>query len=350
VADRQGAGNSIPFFLGVIAIVVVVFAMREAQALVVPLLLALFAALIASPGVAWLEKKGLPTPLAVVGVVVAMVAIGLAMGALVGTSLRGFSDKLPVYREQLTQRVRDAQALLPEGIEAQLDGILDTIDPGKAMSLAVDLLNGVSGALTNLAMILFVMILMLFELSNLPARIEAALPDSKGLLDYYSSVSDSLKRYMVIKTIISAITGGLAALLATIVGLDFAILWGLLAFLLNYIPTIGSILAAIPAVLMALIQYGIGEAVIVGAGYIAINVVMGNLVEPRVTGQGLGISTLVVFLSLIFWGWVLGSVGMLLSVPLTMTIKIALEANPDTRWVAVMMGSGPEAPDNDKKK
>jgi len=115
----------------------------------------------------------------------------------------------------------------------------------------------------------------------------------------------------------------------------------LLAFALNFIPNIGSILAAVPAVLLAMIQHGPASALIVAGGYVAINMVVGNLIEPRVTGQGLGLSTLVVFLSLVFWGWVLGVMGMFLSVPLTMTVKIALESHPDSRWVAALLDSSP---------
>jgi predicted PurR-regulated permease PerM len=123
---------------------------------------------------------------------------------------------------------------------------------------------------------------------------------------------------------------------------DFAVLWGLLTFCLNYIPNIGSIIAAVPPVLLALVQYGPGTALAVAIGYVVINVVFGNLVEPRVMGRGLGLSTLVVFISLVFWQWVLGPVGMLLSVPLTMTLKIILDGNDETRWIAILLSSSSE--------
>jgi predicted PurR-regulated permease PerM len=143
---------------------------------------------------------------------------------------------------------------------------------------------------------------------------------------------------MVIKTGISLVTGGMAALWLTILGVDYALLWGLLTFALNYVPNIGSIIAAIPPVLLAIVQLGIGKAIAAGAGYAVINVLMGNFVEPRFMGRGLGLSPLIVFLSLLFWGWVLGPVGMLLAVPLTMTAKIALDSREETRWIAVLLG------------
>ncbi len=128
-------------------------------------------------------------------------------------------------------------------------------------------------------------------------------------------------------------------------GVDFPALWGLLAFLLNYVPTIGSFIAAVPALLLALIQLGPLTAAVAGIGFFVINVLMGNVVEPRYMGRGLGLSTLVVFVSLVFWGWMLGPVGMLLSVPLTMTAKIAMEANPSSAWLAVLLGPAEKAPD-----
>jgi predicted PurR-regulated permease PerM len=129
-----------------------------------------------------------------------------------------------------------------------------------------------------------------------------------------------------------------------VLGVDFALLWGVAAFLLNYIPNIGSLIAAIPPILLALVQFGVGKTLIVAAGYLVVNIVVGSIIEPRVMGRGLGLSTLIVFISLVFWGWVFGPVGMFLSVPLTMVVKIALDSQEETRWIAVMLSNA--APDD----
>jgi predicted PurR-regulated permease PerM len=147
---------------------------------------------------------------------------------------------------------------------------------------------------------------------------------------------------MVIKTLISLATGVLIGIWLAILGVDFPILWGFLAFLLNYVPNVGSTIAAIPAVLLALIQLGIGSAVMATAGYMAVNFILDNVIETRLMGRRLGLSTLVVFLSLIFWGSLLGPIGMLLCIPLTMTLKFACENNKGTQWIAVLLG--PEVP------
>ncbi len=134
------------------------------------------------------------------------------------------------------------------------------------------------------------------------------------------------------------VTGLLVWIGVTLVGLDFAVLWGFVAFMFNFVPTIGSIIAAVPAVVLALIQLGPGPALVLTGIYMAINIVIGNFVEPTVMGRSVGLSALAVFLSLVFWGWLLGPVGMLLSVPLTMTLRSALSRGESTRWLAILLG------------
>jgi len=153
----------------------------------------------------------------------------------------------------------------------------------------------------------------------------------------------NLGRYLGIKTIVSLATGICAGILTWSLGLDFPLLWAMLAFLLNYVPTIGSIIAAVPAVLLALVQLGPGAAGATAVGFAAINVVFGNIIEPRLMGYGVGISPLVIFVGLVFWGFIFGPVGMLLSVPLTMTLKLSLESDERTRWIAILIGSERDA-------
>jgi predicted PurR-regulated permease PerM len=147
-----------------------------------------------------------------------------------------------------------------------------------------------------------------------------------------------VKRYMVIKSLTSMATALCVWILLRVLGVDFAVLWAIMAFLLNFIPFVGSFLMMVPAVLMALLQIDLQAALLVASGYLVINTVIGSILEPRIMGRGLGISTLVVFLSLLLWGWVLGTVGVFLSVPITMTLMIALDASPQTRPIAILLG------------
>jgi predicted PurR-regulated permease PerM len=183
---------------------------------------------------------------------------------------------------------------------------------------------------------------MLLEARSILRKLAEILQDPEESLPRFESFSETINRYMAIKTTTSALTGILAYALNVLLGVDFAVLWGLLAFLLNYVPNIGSFIAAVPAVLLAAVQLGLGEAAFLGVAYFALNTVVGGMFEPRFMGQGLGLSTLVVWLSLVFWGWALGPVGMLLSVPLTVTLRIALEHRPDTHWIAVLLGPARE--------
>jgi predicted PurR-regulated permease PerM len=305
-------------------------------------MLAVFAALIASPILLWMQRKGVPTWLSVLAIVLVLVAGVGMIGYVAGASVQDFSDRLDYYKQQFFNQLEGATAGLSDDAAAAVRDLFNVFDPAKAMGLAAGLLSGVGSALTNAALIVFILIFILMEVSSFPKKLQIALPRSRDIMEYISEVAHSVKRYLAIKTVISLATGLTAGLLVGLMRIDFAILWGLLAFLLNYIPSIGSILAAIPPVILALIQFGPGAALVVALGYVVINAVFGNIVEPRLAGKGVGLSALVVFLSLVFWGWVLGPVGMLLSVPLTASIKIVLESSRSTRWAAVLLGRAPK--------
>jgi predicted PurR-regulated permease PerM len=219
--------------------------------------------------------------------------------------------------------------------------LTDYFHPGKIMKMVGNTLTGLSGLLSNVFLILLTVVFILLEAYAFPHKLRTALRNPEESLGRLSRFTESVNRYLAIKTLFSMLTGILIWIWLAVLGVKYALLWGLLAFLFNYVPNIGSFIAAIPAILMALIQLGVSSALLACLGYIVVNIAMGSLVEPRFMGRGLGLSTLVVFLSLVFWGWVLGPVGMLLSVPLTMIVKIALESSEETRWIAVILGPSP---------
>ena len=267
-------------------------------------------------------------------------SIALSIAGLVGNSLNELSQLLPEYRAQLNKEFAWLTAKLAEyNIAISSAVLIEYFDPGAAMGLAADMLSGLGGVMANLFLIIITVIFMLFEASSLPKKLHYALDDPEMRLSQIDRFLQSVNNYIAIKTVVSIGTGVLVSLMLWVIGLDFFLLWGVLAFLLNYIPNIGSIIAAVPAMSLAVLQLGPAAAGGIGLGYMVINTVMGNVIEPRYMGKGLGLSTLVVFLSLIFWGWLLGTVGMLLSVPLTMIIKIGLESSAEGRWLAVLLSS-----------
>ena len=192
-------------------------------------------------------------------------------------------------------------------------------------------------------LIFLIILFTLGELGSFPVKANAILKGSGESISYFSTIVQNIRHYLWIKTLICLATGILIYIALMIIGVDYPLLWALIAALMNYIPNIGSIIAAAPAVLMALVQFGLGGALWTLGSFLAVNNILGNFIEPRIMGKGLGLSTLVVFLSLLFWGFILGTVGMFLSVPLTMTIKIILEQNESTRWIAILLGSTAEA-------
>ncbi len=343
--------NTSQILLTIAAFVIVVAGMSAAKAILVPFLLAAFIAIISAPPLFWLQHKGLPAWLALLMVVLGVFFLGLLVAGLVGSSAGDFSTNLPFYETKLKQQTVSAAAVLEKfGIEVSDQVLTEVFNPGAAMSLIAALLNGLGSVFTNIFLILMTVIFMLLEASSFPAKLRIILGGSESSLGRFDTFVDNVKQYMAIKTVISFATGIFVAAWLFIIGVDYPLLWGLVAFALNYVPNIGSIIAAVPAVLLAVIQLGPIQAVLVAAGYIVINLLMGSVVEPRFMGRGLGLSTLVVFLSLLFWGWVLGPVGMLLSVPLTMTAKIALDSRDDTRWLAVLLGPEIAAVKKSQKK
>lgn len=327
------------------ALVVIAAGIKAAQTLMVPFLLAVFIATIAATPVFWLERHRVPAWLAIPLVMVGMVAALLGVGALAAQSAAEFLDRLPFYQERLTALVEAVLTRLePLGVDLTDELLTEHLNPGTALAMAGNALRGLGGVLSDGLFILLAVIFILAEASSFPRKLRAVLRDPDRDMPHFASFAVNVNRYIAIKTTVSVATGVIIGTTLALIGVDFPVLWGLLAFMLNYIPNIGSIIAAVPAVLLALVQLGPAAATLTAAVYVGVNMIMGNGVEPRFMGRGLGLSTLVVFLSLVFWGWLLGPVGMLLSVPLTMTAKIALEANPASAWLALLLGPSDVAP------
>lgn len=314
--------------------------MREAQTIVIPTLIAVFGAVVAESPVSWMHKKGLPRVLSITTVMLGILLLMLGFGALTGSSIQELSERAPIYQQNLRELTDD---LVGQGsgslIAFDTSQMFDEVSPDATWDLAVTLLNGVRKVFSRAFLILFLIAFILFEIPSLGTKLELL----GGASSTWRSIAESVRRYLAIKSVTSLATGVLIGIFLTLVGIDFAILWGLLAFLLNYIPNIGSLIASVPAILLALLQQGAPGAVLVAAGYLLINLTIGNAIEPRIMGKGLGLSTLVVFLSLVLWGWLLGPVGMLISVPLTASVKIALQEYESTRSIAILMGSDPNA-------
>ena len=337
---EQKTNTSLKALLVMACLVVIMAGVKAASSMIVPFLLSLFIAMACNPLINWGSRYRIPRAFSVVLVILLMVIFGFILAGLVGQSMNEFSKSSPIYTQKLTQEFSWLTEQLSRfSINIDPQQLLSYLDPGMAMNLASNLLSSLGGVMTNFFLILLTVIFMLFEAESIPRKVHIALDDPQMKIRQIDRFLHSVKEYLAIKTLVSLGTGLIIGIWLYVLGVDYFLLWAVLAFLFNYIPNIGSIIAAVPAVLLAFVQLGPGIAGLTALGYVISNTVMGNIIEPKFMGKGLGLSTLVVFLSLIFWGWLLGTVGMLLSVPLTMIVKMALESSESSRWFALLLSS-----------
>ncbi len=336
--QATNSNTSLNAFLGLAAFVIVVAGMKVSSPILVPVVLAIFIATLSAPPLLWLEAKGLPTFLALLLVIFMIFAVGLLLTTLVGKSINDFQHQLPFYEQRLEVLFNATQAqMVALGLEIEFSDIANAINPQSVASAVGGLINEIGTLVANAFLILLMVIFMLFEVSTLPAKLTKIINRPAESIDNLLNFKQNLQRYLVIKTVASLATAFSIWVMLRLIGVDFAILWALLAFILNFVPNIGSIIAAAPAVLISLLQLDAATALWVAIGYFSINFLIGSIIEPRVAGRHLGLSPLIVFMSLIFWGWVLGPVGMFLSVPLTMVVRLVAESSDNLNWLAVVL-------------
>ena len=379
-------------------VVVLVGGLRAASAIIAPFLIALFVAILSLPVLFWLRRR-VPVLVAVLGTILMDMAVLVAAGYLVGNTANQLASDMDGYQDSLVALVDDgvgwledrglelegwrspppasaaagdaagAEAASPEaadsggagdagagtassrtaaaagaggeGAEQGLQdwGFLSRFDPSLLIDFANLTVRFTASAVSSLLVVFLILVFMLFEAATFRRKARTLLA-SEAARERFSRMANEIQRYIGIKTAVSVATGLLIGVWVGVLGVDFAIFWGLVAFVLNFIPNLGSIIAAVPTTLLATVQIGVGRALLVALGYLVVNMVIGNFIEPHLMGRRLGLSTLVVVLSLVFWGWVWGPIGMLLSVPLTMVVKIMLENTEEFRWVAVLLGDG----------
>ena len=337
------------------ALVLLVAGLKVAQGFFLPVLLAFFVATVSFPITCVLRKRGVPRSLAVLFTVLfdfAFIAGIILLGFTLVSDLQRKWDMR--YATQLTEQVRsgseslaaqlerwgvaDAREKIQMAVENNLSN-LQEIRFEKIWDVSTGVLSQVVGFFGASVVVVILTIFMLSEARMFGRRLEAISQARGPNIARMLSATRDIQRYLAIKTAISLATGLLAGLLCWVAGLDFYVLWGILAFALNYIPVIGSLVAGVPPVVLALLIAGVPNALLVAGGYLLINNLLGNFLEPLLVGRRFGISTLVVVISVLFWGWVWGPLGMLLAVPLTMMLKVVLDGSEEFRWIAVAISA-----------
>lgn len=322
------------------SLVIVIAGMRYASILLVPLFMAIFISIIISPLFFFLQRCHVPAWLALLLLILLLLLFATVGVGLLEYSLRSVINNLPIYQQILKDRTLDLFDWLKTfGVVVPKDLAMEVFDAGAAFGFVRNLLSSLTAVLGQAFLIILLVIFIMLEVTKLPERIKALPNTTEESWERLGRIILNVRQYMSMKTLMSILTGALVSILLFAIDVDFAFLLGVLAFLLNYIPTIGSFLAGVPGVFLALIQHDVTTALIALGGYVVINIGVSNGIEPKLMGQSLGISPLVVMATLFFWGWVLGPVGMLLAVPLTMAVKVAMESDQHTSWMALLMNA-----------
>jgi AI-2 transport protein TqsA len=331
-------------FLNIAALIIIFGGIIYAKSIITPFLLALFISIICVQPVTWLVSRKIPRWLALIIVIFGMIILFSGFAFVIGGTLSSFSGNLSQYESTLTSISNSfIQSLNERGLKIPSDQISRLVQPAKILQYTASVLNTLFTMVGNTFLIFLVTLFILMEFGSFSIKVRAIRNESSQSVAYFSTILRNIRHYLAIKTVLSLAIGVLTYFALLIIGVDYPLLWALIGALMNYIPNIGSIIATIPTVLFALVQLGTSGAIWTLISSMVIHNVLGNFLEPRIMGKGLGLSPLVVLLSLLFWGFVLGMVGMFLSVPLTMTIKIILEQNEKTQWISVLLGTEADA-------
>jgi len=324
--------------MSVACVIIILAGLKAAQAIVVPFLLAIFITVLVSPLVLYVQKIRVGRVFSFLIITFAFVAIIVFFGAVIFDAIKEFSARLPELQAKFEEVLGGVSAKLSRfGIELNAASL--GIDPGEAAAQLSALLRK-TGSIVSTGFFIFIMVsFMVFESSVIDEKIRYFSQSSRATHTFVKKFASSLKKYLLIKTIASACTGALIGFGLWALGVPYAALWGILAFVLNFIPTIGSIVAVFPTLFVTLATMDISSSIWTIAIYLVVNVAIGNIIEPRFLGQGLGLSTISVLAGLLLWGFVLGIGGLFLAVPLTMSLQIALASNDKTKSIATLLGN-----------
>lgn len=320
------------------AAVILTIGMREIGGILIPIFFSIFAFLIFSPLIHWLQKRGVPGPVSIGLVILLFVIIAIGAVFLVTASMLQLSTQIPAYQTQYSTILESVHQYLPSSGQFSLEQLLRDIG-AFLLGLTAGIFTGVLNAGTTTSLIIITTAFLLLDATNAPKKVQKGAEDQPILLMRVTEFASSLVQYILIRTEINLIAGIGTTILLLIGGIDFAILWGILTFLLGYIPFLGFFLAAFPPVALAFFKYGAFGALAILAGIWLINQLVENILFPSLAGKGLKLSASIVLLSLFYWTFVLGTAGSLIAVPLTMVVKMVLESSDETRWLAKLMES-----------
>ena len=326
------------YMLAAAAIVIVIFGLKYSSDVLAPIFFAATLAILFTPALWWLEKKGLPAGLALLVLVLALGGFIVLMIIILTFSLEQLALRLPIYQELLLQRIDAFTAAMGSiGIDVQdaLNAfVADTTSLTKAAMNATLLVLGNS---VLVVLFLFLLFLMLLESKSIATKFQRRQQTGNNLVIQLGTYTKHIQKQYRIQTLSNLLSAVAITAVLLLFRVDFAILWGLLSFILGYIPNVGLIIAILPAILIAFILYGLGTALAILAMVIILNATMDNAVTPRIMGKGLNLPILLVFLSFLWWSWVFGFVGALLAIPATLLVKTLFQGRQETHFLVVLL-------------
>lgn len=336
----QTPKKTIPILLVIIATILIVAALKATYAITMPLAFAFFIAVLVHPLQRWLNHY-LPRWLSLLIVMLALAAVvGLAISAL-ELSAEIIEPKAPEYLDRLQEILQTATSWLQDkGFPVNLELFKSQSSINRVTNEALGRIKSLISALSLFVLVISLLVLLLLEVGQYRRKIERSFSSrtSTKIIKAVASMSEKLRGYLLVVTFTSVITGVLTGLWCLLLGVDFAFVWGLIAFILNYVPTLGSIIAVIPPTLLALLFQGVGRGIATLIGLAILQVIIGNFVDPRLQGRSLQISPFIALFSIVFWGWVWGIPGALLGVPMTVSIIVLCKEFESTRPIAILLG------------
>lgn len=344
--NNNGMSFTLRVILGIAGLGIAVVVINQIAGFIVPLLLAWIIVLSASPLFSWLRAKNAPDWLAFALTFLAILVVGGALIATLIIAVDQLLELLPAYKEELADiqaSIRDVLMGLGFG-RGNASSSAELVDPGKVMDLYASLLTAIVESVSSVFLVLLTIILMLIELFNMPIKVAAELERGNDYVQRLTNFSTEIRRYVSITTWIGLLTGLLDTIFFIVLGIPLPLLWGILAFLLSYVPVLGFWLAAIPPTILALLESGPLAAVVVFVGIILINGFADEILKPKIMGEGLDLAPITVIFSITIWTAMLGPMGAILGIPMTMIVKeLVLEADERNAWIARLMGKGGRA-------
>jgi AI-2 transport protein TqsA len=326
------------YFFYFTCLVIIIAGLKMSSEIIILLFLSIFISSIISTLLKYLQKKSIPKFLAYMLILSIFTISTLLLAYVINISLNDFLKNLPQYEVKFKELVLNGVHLVEEyGYTIDKEKITQALSIGSFVGLTTNILGKIGTFLSKFLLVIIGVAFILAELKSFQTKLKVIFRNNAKKLEHFNLFSNNIQKYFLVKSFTSFLTGFIITIMLTFFNVDYPILWGVIAALFNFVPVVGSIIAAVPAVLLSFMNVDLNITILLIVFYMAINISISNILEPKLMGKELGLSPLIIFFSLILWGWILGIVGMFLAVPITMTLKIAFDSNSSTHWIGILM-------------